>query len=78
MPKKPKRHYNPKRAIHNRKADPKRAKRRIESKILFVKQIMKERAIGVDPIFLHGNYDQRMAMRPIWKKISEEYERSNK
>lgn len=76
MPRKPHRHDNPNRAIHNRKADPKRAAKRIESRIMFLKQIEKEREIGVDPIFDHsrGRGDDRLRLNSEWLRRSQEYD----
>lgn len=66
-------HYNPERAIHNRVAHVLRAQKRIAAKQAFNRQIEKERAIGVDPIFLNGNYDNRVAASVEWRKTSRAY-----
>ena len=78
MPKKPKRHENPNRAIHNRKADPKRAARRIQSRILFLTRIAKEKEIGPDPRYDHSrgrNEVEWLGERQRWQLLSAEYDK---
>jgi hypothetical protein len=75
-----KRHDNPNRAEHNRKADPERAEKRLNARIKFLKQIEKETAVGIDPIYDHcrGRHDTtRFEESSDWKKISKEYDREN-
>lgn len=75
-----KRHDNPKRAEHNRKADPKRAAKRIEAKIMFLRQIAKEREIGIDPIYDHSrgrSWTYRDELSSAWLKASKEYDERN-
>jgi hypothetical protein len=58
-------------------ASTKRARRRAEAQSRFDRQIEKERAIGVDPIFLHGSSLRKDALRPGWLKKSAEWDRAH-
>jgi hypothetical protein len=72
-----KRHYNPDRAIHNRTASDKRAKSRAVAREAYAKALAKERDIGVDPIYWHGNYERRQFMRRAWRIDSREWDIQN-
>lgn len=77
MPQKPKRHYNPNRAIHNRIANPKRTAKRLEAQMIFLRQMRKEKEIGPDPLYDHGrgrNETYRWELRADWLKRSREYD----
>lgn len=58
-------------------ADPKRAAARAAAKARFDKQIRKEREIGVDPIFWHGNSFRKDQARPGWLKRNHEWDRAH-
>lgn len=66
------RHYNPERAIHNRVAKPKRAKRRAEARERFERQLRKQREIGIDPI-----YRRRPDLHDAWIKKSRAWDQAN-
>lgn len=75
MPRKPKRHDNPNRAIHNRTAAAERNVKRKTAKVIYLQRLMKEREIGADPLFDHGrgrNETYRAEIRAEWLKRSRE------
>lgn len=77
MPRKPNRHGNPNRAIHNRTAAAERNVKRKTARVIYLQRLMKEREIGVDPIFDHGrgrNETFRAEIRKEWLKRSREYD----
>lgn len=78
MTRKPKRHNNPNRAIYQQVADPKRAAKRIEARIQFLRQIEKERQIGPDPKYDHSRGRSEIAWlgeRQKWRSLLDEYEK---
>jgi hypothetical protein len=75
-----KRHDNPNRAEHNRKADPKRNLRRKTARVLYLMRLVKEKEIGFDPLHDHSrgrNETCRAELRSAWLKASREYDERN-
>lgn len=72
-----KKHYNPDRMIHNRTALFPRSERRRLAKEQFDKQVAKEKAIGIDPIYEHRyllKYPDWPDTRTEWQKKSKQYD----
>jgi len=72
-----KKHYNPEKMIHNRVASLGRENKRKLAKEQFDKQVAKEKAIGVDPIYEHRyllKYPDWPDTRTDWLKKSKQYD----
>lgn len=79
MPRKPHRHSNPERAIHNREAKPARTRKRLEARMAYLRQLRKEREIGVDPKFDHSrgrSETEWIAKREHWNHLSAIYDKA--
>jgi len=77
MPRKPHRHDNPNRAIHNRTASPKRNVKRKTARVIYLQRLAKEKEIGIDPIYDHGrgrNETYRSEIRAEWLKREKAYD----
>jgi len=61
----------------NAVASAKRAASRSAAHERYERQLRKEREIGVDPIFWHGDSSRKMEARRFWQKQSREWDRAH-
>ncbi len=72
-----KKHYNPEKMIHNRVASLGRENKRKLAKEQFDKQVAKEKAIGIDPIYDHKLFSKHhnpYEASKEWLKKSKQYD----
>jgi hypothetical protein len=75
-----KRHDNPNREEHNRKARPTRALERTTARVIYLQRLAKELEIGPDPKYDHSrgrNEMEWLGERQRWQYLSAEYDKRN-